>query len=82
MPGHDPLGDAPVVVARLCIAARADLQAARRVDDLKLWLAILLIVSVLGGAMQRIAMKFAAVEEGDMAGIKAALHRLQVIALL
>src|SRR5258708_34258892 len=67
---------------RLGIAARTDIEAARRLDDLKLRLAILLIVRALGATMQRIRMEFAAVEEGDVARIDAAFHRLQVIAFL
>src|SRR5215467_14139010 len=82
VPGHDPLGDTPVIVPRLGIAPRTDIEAARRLDDLKLRLAILLIMRTPGAAMQRIRMEFAAVEEGDVARIDTAFHRLQVIALL
>ena len=64
--GHDPLRDAPVEMARLSAAARADEQAAIGFDDLELRLLVSLIVGSLGGAMQRIGVQFAAVQPRDM----------------
>src|SRR3984893_17119986 len=81
VPRYDPLGDTPVIMPRRCIAARTDIEAARRLDDLKLRCAILLIVCALRAAVQWIGMELAAVKEGDVARVDAAFHRLQVIAL-
>ena len=82
VPGHDPLGDAPVVVAVLGVAARGDEQAAGGFHDLELRLLVALVVRALGVAVQRIGVHVVAVQERDVARIDAALHRLQVVALL
>ena len=82
VPRHDPLGHAPVVVARLRIAARADEQPAFGFHNLEFRRLVGLILRPLGGAMQRVGMQLAAMQPGHMGGIDAAFHGLQEIALL
>ena len=77
------LGDAPVVVAVLGIAAGADIETACAFDDFEHRLRVVEIVLVALGALeQRIGVDVAAVQEGDVTGIDAAFHGLQPIALL
>ncbi len=83
VPGHDPGRDAPVIFAGLGVAPRADQQAAGEFLDLEQRHAVLLVVDVALRALeQRILVELRAVQPGDVAGIDAAFHRLQVIALL
>ena len=80
---HDPLRDAPVVVAVLGIAAGADVQAARALHHLEVRLHVRHIVFVALGALeQRVGREIAAVQERDVARIDAALHRLQPVRFL
>ena len=51
-------------------------------DDLKLRLLVGLIMRAFGVAVQRVAVHVAGVQERDVAGIDAALHRLEVVAFL
>ena len=80
---HHPLGDPPVVVAVLGIAAGADEQAARALDHLEHRPRVAEIVAVALGALeQRIGIDVAAMQEGHVARIDPALHGLQPIAFL
>jgi hypothetical protein len=54
-------------VPGLGTASRPNIEAARRLADLELRCAILLILRSLGTAVKRIGMQFAAVQEGDVA---------------
>ena len=80
---HHPLGDPPIIMSGLGVAARADIEAAGALDDLEIGLRVGEIVLVALGALeQRIGIEIAAVQEGDVAGIDAALHRLQPVGFL
>ncbi len=80
---HHPGSDAPVVVAVLGVAARADVEPARLLHHLEVRLHVIEVVLVALGALeQRVGAQVAAMQEGDMAGIDAAFHRLQPVALL
>ena len=81
--GHDPGRDAPVILIVLGLAARPDIEAARRLDHFEDRREIAEIILVAGRPLeQRIGIDIAAVQEGDVARIDAALHRLQPIAFL
>ena len=81
--GHDPRRDAPVVVAVLGVASRADVQAALALDHLEHRLLVLEVVLVALRALEkRIRIEAAAMQEGHVARVDPAFHRLQVIALL
>src|SRR5207247_1315235 len=82
VPRHDPLRDPPVIVAGIRIAPRADEQAAGRVDDVEAGLRGFRELRARGVPMERVARQIPAVQERNMAGIDAALDRLQVVALL
>jgi len=69
-------------MAGLGVPPRRDEQAARGFDDLELRLLIGLVMRALGVAMERIAVHVAGVQERDVARIDAALHGLEVVALL
>ena len=58
------------------------IQPAGGFDDLEFRLLVALVVRALGVAVQRIAVHVAGVQERDVAGVDAALHRLQIVALL
>ena len=80
---HHPLGDAPVVVAVLGVAPRADVEPAGALDHLEHRLHVAHVVLVALRALeQRIAVELAGMQEGDVAGIDAAFHRLQPVRLL
>ena len=81
--GHHPGRDAPVVVAVLGVAPRADIEPARLLHDLEIRLHVGEVVFVALGALeQRIGAEVAAMQERDVAGIDAALHGLQPVAFL
>ncbi len=82
VPRHDPLRDPPVIVAGIRIAPRADDQAAGRVEDVKAGLGGFRELRTRGVAMEWVGGQIPAVQERYMAGIDAALDRLQVVALL
>ena len=80
---HHPGRDAPVVVAVLGVAARADIEPARLLHDLEIRLHVGEVVLIALGALeQRVGAEVAAMQERDVAGIDAALHGLQPVALL
>jgi hypothetical protein len=80
---HDVLGDAPVVLVVLGIAARPDIKAAVAFDHLEHRLHVAHVVFVaLGAAEQRVGGHVGAMQPRHVTGIDAALHRLQPIALL
>ena len=82
VPGHQPLRDAPIVKARIGIAPRADQQAAGRFENVEHGIGAARVFGAGGVPVQRIGIEIAAMQERDVARIDAALHRLQVIALL
>src|SRR5262249_28882501 len=80
---HDPLRDAPIVVAVLGIAARAHVESAGALRHLEHGLSVTQVVLIaLCTLEERISAQLAAVQEGNVARIDAALHRLQPIAFL
>ncbi len=81
--GHHPGRDAPVVVAVLGVAPRADIEPAGLLHDLEIRLHVGEVVFVALGALeQRVGAEVAAMQKRDVAGIDAALHGLQPVALL
>ena len=81
--GHHPRRDAPVVVAVLGVAARADEEPARLLHDLEIGLHVGEIVLIALGALeQRVGSEIAPVQKRDVTRIDAALHRLQPVAFL
>ena len=81
--GHDPLGDAPVVLALAGVAPRPDVQPARRFHHLEVRPQVLEVVLVAFRSLEQgIDAHRVPVQEGDMARVDAAFHRLQVVALL
>src|SRR6266568_2204764 len=82
VPGHDPLRDPPIIVAGIRIAPRADDQAAGRVEDVEAGLRGFREPRARGIPMEWVGGQIPAVQERNMAGIDAALDRLQVVALL
>src|SRR6516225_5436069 len=81
--GHYPGRDTPVVIAVLGVTPGADIKPARLLDHLEIRLHVGEVVFVALGALeQRIGAEVAAVQEGDVAGIDSALHRLQPVAFL
>src|SRR5258706_13723521 len=82
LPRHDPLSDPPVIVAGIRIAPRADEPAAGGVEDGEGGLRGFRELRARGVPVEGVAGQVPAVQERNMAGIDAALDRLQVVALL
>ena len=83
VPGHDPGRDAPVVAVFLGLATCAHQQPAAVFGDIEFHFQVALVVFVaLGADKQRIGIECTGMQEGDMRGIDAAFHRLQVIDFL
>src|SRR5260221_1613266 len=82
VPRHCPLSDPPVIVAGIRIAPRADEQAAGGVEDVEGGLRGFRELRARGVPVEGVAGQVPAVQERNMAGIDAALDRLQVVALL
>src|SRR6266699_6845436 len=82
IPRHDPLRDPPVIVAGIRIAPRANDQAAGRVEDVEGGFRGFRELRARGVPMEWVGGQIPAVQERNMAGIDAALDRLQVVALL
>ncbi len=81
--GHDPRRDAPVIVALLGIAARADEEAALGLDHFEERLLVALIVGVALGALEQgVGLQRTRMQPRDVARIDAAFHRLQPVAFL
>ncbi len=80
---HHPGGDAPVIVAVLGVAAGADEEPAGLLHDLEMRPHVAEIVFIALGALeQRVGAEVAAMQEGDVARIDAALHGLHPVAVL
>src|SRR4029079_12806601 len=80
---HDPLRDAPVVLALLGVAARADIEPPGALDHLEDRPRVAQGVLVaLGPLEQRIRVQVAAVEERHVARVDPPLHGLQPVRLL
>ncbi len=76
-------GGMTVVAGLVGVAARADQKAALEIHDLEDGHPVALVVLVAAAPLeQRIAVELARVQEGHVARVDAAFHRLQVIALL
>src|SRR6266852_5686340 len=82
VPRHDPLRDPPVIAAGIRVAPRSDDQAAGRVEDVEGSLRGFRELRARGVPMEWVGGQIPAVQERNMAGIDAALDRLQVVALL
>src|SRR5256885_16986526 len=82
VPRHDPLRDPPVIAAGIRIAPRANDQAASRLEDVEGGLRGFRELRARGVPMEWVGGQIPAVQERNMAGIDAALDRLQVVALL
>src|SRR5260221_1357605 len=82
VPRHDPRSDPPVIVSGIRIAPRADEQAAGGVEDVEGGLRGFRELRARGVPVEGVAGQVPAVQERNMAGIDAALDRLQVVARL
>ncbi len=82
VPRHQPLGDAPVVVARIGVAARADQQPGGRLENVEHRVGVARVLGAVGVAVERIAVEIVAMQEGDVARVDAAFHRLQIVRFL
>ena len=83
VPGKQPLGDAPVIGIRLAVAPAVEGEAAVRFLDREDHVAVGLDVVVgLAAAVHRIVVDLEAVDIGHVAGVDAAFHGLEIVALL
>src|SRR5439155_10901751 len=60
--GHDPLGDAPIILAAVGVSTRSDQEAARALDHLEMGPYIAIVLVALRATVQRVDLQLTAME--------------------